>query len=311
MSVDVVRNIVEQVQREPALRDVNRFECGENGDAFLNPQALDCLRIIRQHLPDVKIEIFTNFQRLDPDIADILLKEKLIDRLTCNIDGHDDIHYRAVKNVGLERAKKNIEAFLKLRDASGLKIPLHIMCINYHDYCSAIKRHFGFEPSNAKQPPSAFIGKDYKLIQAEWLPKLNPQIDSIEPVKFFFSWAERERAAQLSIDYKQYTCPNIDRTRSQAFIAPDGRWYACCFDANCELIIGDTTQTPLIELVKSSRRTELLQLLDARKFQEIGGPCKTVNCCEFISSHPLETRVRRFWRRRVKPRVQSLKKRLQ
>jgi hypothetical protein len=241
----------------------------------------------------------------------VLLNEKLIDRLACNIDGHDDIHYRAVKNVGLERTRKNIEAFLELRDASGLKIPLHVLCINYHDYCSAIKRHFGFEPSNVKQPPSAPIGKDYKLIQAEWLPKLNPQIDSIEPVKFFLSWAEREKAAHLSIDYKQYTCPNIDRIRSQAFVAPDGRWYACCFDADCELIVGDTTQTPLIELVKSPRRSELLRLLDARKFQEIGGPCKTVNCCELISLHPLETRVRRFWRRRVKPKVQSLKKRLQ
>jgi len=309
MSVDVVRNIVEQVQREPSLQGVKHFQCGENGDAFLNPQALDCLRTIRRHVPDAEIGIFTNFQRLDPGIAEILLEERLIDQLSCNIDGHDEVHYRAVKKTGLERARINIEAFLKLRNARGLKVPLHILSVNYNDYRLAIKRHFGFEPSNVKQPQSASISQDYKLICAQWIPKLNPQIDSIEPVRCFFSWAEREKAGQQPINYKRFTCPKLHRLRTEAFIAPDGRWYACCFDADCELLIGDTTQVPLIDLMHSPRRSELLRMLEAQRFGEIGGPCKTVNCCQLISLHPLETEIRRAVQS-IRPNIRKLVKRL-
>lgn len=310
MSVDIVRNIVEQVQREPALRAVKHFECGENGDAFLNPQALDCLRAIRQHVPDAGISIFTNFQGLDPEIAEILIKEKLVDRLWCNIDGHDETHYRAVKNAGLERARKNIVAFLKHRETAGARVPLNIACVNYHDYYTAIKKNFGFVPTNVKSPSEPLLRKNFGLIRAQWLPQLNQQLDSIQPVKFFFSWAEREKAALQPLNYKRYTCPALHRIRTEAFISPGGLWYACCMDAACELIIGDTTRTPLAELAKSPRRAGLINMLAARKFQEIGGPCKTVNCCEFISLHPIETRVRRVWRR-VKPHVHGFMKRFQ
>jgi len=71
MPFSLVKRIVDEVSSDEfrKLHGIVRFECGENGDAFLNPAIIDILRYIRTSLPNCSIEIFTNFQNLTKDRA--------------------------------------------------------------------------------------------------------------------------------------------------------------------------------------------------------------------------------------------------
>ena len=117
------------------------------------------------------------------------------------------------------------------------------------------------------------MDKNYKA----WHPK-----DHIlrTPVR---GWAERKQIKPASIDYSQYTCPLIDSISRAAFIAPDGTWYACCWDGNNELALGNVIEKSIHQVFLSDRRRHLLQLLENRDFAKISGPCTTVNCCQALS----------------------------
>jgi sulfatase maturation enzyme AslB (radical SAM superfamily) len=283
MSPKIVEKIVREVSTNPKISSVAHLECGENGDAFLNPKALECLRIMRRGLPWCTISVFTNFRNLTIDKIIPILQERLIDAICCNIDGYNDYHYRAVKGVDLKKAKQNLSSFLQLRKDLHANIPLTIYAITYRKYVNTIKRNFGFLPHKLHRKELKDIKKDdFPLIKAKWLPLIDKEKDRIVSARAIFSWAERTRIDTASLVYDDYCCPNLERVKHEAFIAPDGTWYACCLDANNELVIGNIAKDSLVDLMESPRRIKLIRMLEDGKFREIGGPCKTVNCCQLI-----------------------------
>lgn len=294
MSPVVVDKITSEVLRSPRLRTVKHFECGENGDAFLNPAAMDCLRIIKQRLPECTVGVYTNFQTLTPDLAEELLRHKLIDSFNCNIDGHDEEHYRSVKGTGLRQAEDNLLGFLKVRGQLGVKVPLRIMSVNYNDYVELLWKHFGILPSKAAGHVRQGLKRDFDLIWRKWKPLLDPQTDKMIRLLDFSFWAERAELAERVIQYEAYACPVLDRVKHEAFIAPDGTWYACCVDAECELVMGNVMANSIETLMDSDRRSNLIAMLQNREFAQIGGPCKTVQCCQCtILDRPID-RLSRF-----------------
>jgi len=278
MDIQLVDKIVREISSDQKLHTVTRFSCGENGDAFLNPDALECLRIIKRRLPKCTVFMATNFQNLTRDKATTILKEGLIDSVCCNIDGHDDYYYRVVKRMSLERVEQNLMDFLEIRKEMHSKVPLTIFAITYRKYVNEIKNNFGFLPCNLHGKELKDLVDDFKLIEAKWKPMLDPVRDRImrQPI---YGWAERGLVDPTQIKYKKYNCPLLENVKREAHIAPDGTWYICCHDANNELILGNLANDSLVNLMMSARRMKLIRMLEKKQFSKIGGPCKTVNCC--------------------------------
>jgi len=280
MDPEIVENIVREVSTNPNLRSVTHFECGENGNAFLNPKVLECLRIIRRGLPRCTISVFTNFRNLTKDKIIPILQENLIDMIYCNIDGHNEYYYSIVKGVDLKRTKQNLLDFLQIRKTLHANVPLVIYAITYRKYVNTVKNNFGFIPHKLHGKELKDIKDDYALIKATWRSLIDKEKDRIVPAHAVFCWAERPKIDTASLAYNKYRCPNLERVKHEAFIAPDGTWYACCLDENNELVIGNLKKDSLVNLMKSPERRKLIWMLEERKFREIGGPCKTVNCCQ-------------------------------
>lgn len=301
MSPALVEKIASEVASQPQLASVTRFECGENGDALLNPQALDCLRAIKSRLKHCSIDLVTNFQTLSAERSEILLREQLVDTVVCNMDGQDETHYHAAKGVSLQRAERNLRDFLKLREHLGVRVPLTIIAIEYRRYVQTVQRHLGFLPIKVSGSFQAGLSNDFRRVYLHWRPLLNPHTDHIWEQKHLFMWAERAQWGSRPVEYSHYCCPLIERVSHEAFIAPDGTWYACCYDAECELVLGNAQRERLVDLYHGPQRLRLLQQLADRKFDEIGGPCRTVNCCQSqVVLNPRE-KISDWLRRLIQP----------
>lgn len=289
MTPKLVEKIAKNVSDDPNLRLVKHFSVSEIGEPFMNPQAIECLRILKGILLDCTISVFTNFSLFTEDKITVALQEGLIDHLSCNIDGHDEYHYRAVKGIDFERTKRNILSFLRIRNELDAKVPLTIYSIPYAHYVAAIKNNFGFIPSRLRGIDTIQTRDDFALIKRYWKPLLNSQNDRIIHLATVGGWAERPEFADLTVDYRKYTCPRLDRIRHEANIAPDGTWYACCNDVNLERIIGNVDDDTLGNLSTSVERRRIISALENRKFEEVGGPCKTIMCCQRLHRSKLLT----------------------
>jgi len=284
MPLSLVKRIVDEVSSDEFRKshEIVRFECGENGDAFLNPAIIDILRYIRASLPKCEIEIFTNFQNLTKDKSKIILEEGLLDKIGTNIDGHDEHYFFNVKGIDLHTVRRNILDFLEIRKELHSNIRLNIYSITLSQYIDTIKNNFGFYPVNMRKMDLKKIHDDFSLIQTQWGEILDPQRDSLVRYDKVYAWAERKKINVDDIDYRKYSCPLLNRIKQEAFIAPDGTWYACCYDSNYELVLGNVNDAPIQKLFYNDKRQELIKLLENKEFHRINGPCRTVNCCQSL-----------------------------
>jgi len=74
-------------------------------------------------------------------------------------------------------------------------------------------------------------------------------------------------------------CPHLERVENEAFIAPDGTWYACCLDSQCELQLGNIHEQTIMEIHDGKKRKDLLEKLRSDDVRSAGGPCKHVKYC--------------------------------
>jgi len=93
-------------------------------------------------------------------------------------------------------------------------------------------------------------------------------------------WAEREQVDVAKIKHTDYTCPNLQCLKEEAYISSDGDWYACCNDSKNELVFGNIKDETLDSIYSGRARREFLEMLGRKEFMRIGGPCRTVNCCQ-------------------------------
>jgi len=75
----------------------------------------------------------------------------------------------------------------------------------------------------------------------------------------------------------------MSRVESEIFVAPNGDWYPCCYDDNNDIVLGNVTNSTLLEIHNSPTRRNFISKLKARMYDEIGYPCNTVACCQSIS----------------------------
>lgn len=285
MSFECVERIVDELASESFrnAHDIRRIELGENGDAFLNRDIIRILRLVRSRLPGVSTHMFSNFHNLTKDKAEIILKEDLLNHLFCNIDGSTKENYYRVKKLGLDVVIRNLFSFISVRNEIGSSAGVTVLTISLHRYIHAIHKHFNFTPVKLKDEKLRHIPDDSHETIEQVRKILDPSKDGIFS-SFIVGWAERERVDVEGIDYQKYTCPLLDRVKNEAFIAPDGTWYACCLDQNNELVLGNVMEESLNDIFLGEKRQAFIAMLENREFAGIGGPCSTVNCCQVLDA---------------------------
>lgn len=285
--------LVEKIVREVRSRSFRKkhniqiFSISENGDAFLNKEVIPILRLIRHEMPHVKIVCYTNFLTLTPDMIDIVLKENLLDFVGCNIDGATEETYFAVKKTNFKKVKEHLNYFIAMRRKWHRDIPLRVNVLTLFAYVHSIYNNFGNFPVKLKNKSIDMnkIRDDYQDVKKLIQPLLDHPKDKMVVLQPM-GWAERSLGMQQKINYDHYSCPHLKRIKKEAFITSNGLWYACCFDANNELVLGDLGKQSMDEIFWSEKRFNLIKLLEKRQFQKVGGPCLTVNCCQSLKIMP-------------------------
>lgn len=256
----------------------------ENGDMFLHENCLEYLSMIRKVFRGAKIRAYTNFRMFTPDKIDFVLRRNLIDFIGCNIDGHDKDNYFKVKRGDLDIITANLFYFLKKRRELWRNIPVHIPVLTYSSYLKGL--YYGLRITPKKLPGMSkadidTLQDDYLKICSKFMPWLDHPKDKIFRSDIV-GWAEREQFAGTKCHNNGYTCPQLVRIEKEAFIAPDGSWYACCWDAHNEIVLGNAFEQTIDEIYFSDKRNKLIRSLKEREFSRIGGPCATVQCCQQI-----------------------------
>lgn len=289
MPEEVARKIIDEAASPhfKAKYCLKHLSFGENGDAFLNPSLIPILRYSRQRLPDAETYLFTNFNLFTPEKARTILGEKLVDHVCCNVDGDSEQGYNVMKRLDLPVVSENIRGFLAARAELKSPVSFEILAITYPQYVRAVRRVLGVMPAKAGKSGRLHIRDEFQAMKRRWQPLLDPSKDRIARLAAT-CWAERDQADVSAIEYRHYLCPNLYRVQREAFIAPDGTWYACCYDANNELVMGNAFTDGLDAVHEAAPRKTLIERLEKQDFGAIDGPCRTVNCCASIYDYKTE-----------------------
>lgn len=280
MSFDVAKKIIDEVSSDAFIEKyrVVKFIVGENGDSFINKYAVDILRYIKNKNPSYNIFCVTNFQNLAPEKSEIIIREQLVNSICLNIDGSTKSNYYAVKKLDLDLVMDvNLRAFLNFRDEYNRSIPIYFSILSMNNYIKAVQTRFGRLPHRLTDPDAVHMADDTEETEKMLRAWIRPGDVITRSAPMF--WAERAGVDTSSVNYAKYRCPLIKRVNNEVFIAPDGTWYACCFDSNNQLELGNVYEKSIDEVACSQERKAFIRLLEEQKFAEIGYPCNTVNCC--------------------------------
>lgn len=276
-------DLVARILDESSVYNIVSIDVGENGDAFLNPEVLEILRLIRSK-SRATVRMFTNFRNFEPALIDAVLSEGLLDKVITNIDGATPEAYRDVKGLDFDRVERNILHFLARKEELESPVQFRIQALTLNHYVSTVRRVLDGDPVHV---PGHLVDTvdDFEEIVARWRPH------GIVPERSIVTlWAEDPdtRAPRGSIRHAMHRarrrllpkpCRMLEAIRKGLFIAPSGQVYLCCADFNCETILGDLTRQSVPEVVESSRRRDVLKKLERREFDDIGGPCRNPELC--------------------------------
>jgi len=280
MPLSLVKKIVDEAASPAFPWKVDAFQVGENGDALLNMNFLEILRYIKAKMPTAKVYLSTNFASWTPQISEAVLKEGLISNITVNLDGHDSASYEAEKHLPLTKVLRNLLGFLTLRRQLDINIPLQVLVLPLTHYVELVLRRFGNPPgkltSSTSVPESSF-----GQVVAAFKPLLGEDVPF--HVAIPMGWAERDHV-DPDEDQSMFPCRNLGRIETEAFISPNGDWYACCYDDQQLITFGNLNEKTLLEVHDSDKRLELIQKLKAHRYRDIGYPCSTVKACQAMSA---------------------------
>lgn len=265
------------VQASDGLGDpIKTFRLGENGDLFINKNAIYFFRTIRSRFPKATIELYNHFRILTPSITDILLDEKLIDAVFMNIDGLGH-SFESTKKTSFPVTMDNFLYFINKRNSLNLHIPMSIRTLTLTQYTDVVYSQYGVLPAQVTPPvPKETDGFQSVSSACRQLLRKGDSLKRSWPIL----WAEREMLKNVHVNENKYSCPMLARIKSEIFVSPEGKCYLCCLDSRQELLIGDLTTTKLENILSSPQRLLYIKDLGNRRFSKTGGPCRTIHCCQ-------------------------------
>lgn len=283
MPFDLAKKIIDEIADSSFPYKIEMMHISENGEALYNKDFLPILRYIKKKLPKVSVNLLSNFGLMTKDISYRILKENLLSSIQVNLDGHDEESYKAVKGISYSSVIKNVKSFLKIREQLDPNFDFCINVMTAFEYAVTVQTFFESIPDrvNGLVPYSDFD------LTVKSLKKIVPDNVRIRKSKPGL-WAERKlitsglsKIQEKMID--SLSCPQLARVETEAFIAPNGDWYACCVDDNQDLVLGNLQRSSIVEIFNSQKRLDFIKKLKEKKFEEIGYPCNTVVCCQTIS----------------------------
>lgn len=260
-----------------AKHPVSQMHVGENGDCFINKDAINIMRLIRHSAPSMGVGCITNFQNFTDEKIEIVVKEGLVNLIACNIDGASNDTFKAAKRIDNTNVLRGLKTLVRLRNQYNSQIRIFVGVLTFHHYVKAVQQEFGRPPVKLSDSSLLALGDDYQEIFQSIAPLLS-SVDGIGRSAPAF-WAERNLVNVAEIDYSKYPCPIMGRIASEAWFAPDGTWYGCCWDSNNQIKLGNVLTSSVSQIAESAERTNFIRMLSERRFKDIGAPCNTVNCC--------------------------------
>lgn len=281
MPISIIRKITAELTAPDCKHNIKIMQLSENGDALLNKDFIEILRILKRRLPSVQKILYTNLSLLTKKKSEIIVREGLIDKLMCSIDSVDEDVFSMMNGMSLKRVLQNFKDFLSIRDKLNSPITVNVRVLTLHNYVKAIKHSFGFVPNGVDKFRVPMLD-EVPLIAASLERFMDSSKDKIEK-SIIFAWNDREKFTGKVDSYtSNLKCPFLDRNEHDLFIAPDGSCYSCCLDSKCDIIFGNVNSESLDSIFNSSKRARFLEKLRARKFIEIGGACSSVICCQSL-----------------------------
>lgn len=277
MPFEIAKKAIDDASIRSDAVQIDSMSFGENGDAYINKRAQDICRYARERIPGAFRFCTTDLQNLSVAMIEEIIRDELLHSIEFNIDGSSNELHFASKRLSIDHVNLKFPKMLELRERyrSGLRIVISVLPLRKYIDSTLLK--IGKLPAKLTDPALQNLPDDTQSIVETIRPLLRSgdRIYEARP----FHWAERGQVDAAKLDYSQYQCPLLESVGRTAYIAPNGEWYACCFDSNNELVLGSIKEQSLHEIAVGEPRRVLLERLAAQQFAEIGGPCRTVNCC--------------------------------
>jgi MoaA/NifB/PqqE/SkfB family radical SAM enzyme len=243
------------------------IQTGGDGDSFLNPIFIDALRTLRREFPRVKIVLYSNFDLLTPERADIIISENLINELYTRIDTLDSGLFKVCTGLDQENVFSNIEYFI----SKNKKILFQINYSNIKDYFNKCKQVLGTTPFFWKEKLFDAPDDEYTAIMRKFE---NARFSKIK----HSLWAERhnpEVKAEPDLPCGRTYC--FDNT---CYIWTDGDVGICAYDDGQDtMIVGNVMKESIDEIWTCESRMKMIEKVKNRGIK--GYPCVNPKCCLF------------------------------
>lgn len=286
MNFETAKRVIDEIASESfkSKHQLDEIQVGNNGDCFFNPELIKILRYIKEKGVTSKIIMFTNFQKFTPELQEVIVGERLVDAISCNIDSMSKDYYAFIKRLDLENTLKNIASFNDVRKKFKADIPMTIYIINIYRYIKIFKHLFKQLPAKVKNEAIVEeLKDDYDFTNQALLRIIRrARGDKVENISPIF-WAERQAMKNVIIDYKDAFCPHIKEFGASMFINTKGDVYLCCLDDKYNLTYGNIYESTLDELSVCDKKLKMIDQLLHQDFEGIGYPCTAVPFCQIFS----------------------------
>jgi sulfatase maturation enzyme AslB (radical SAM superfamily) len=246
MPMELFSRIIDECGRKGAARILPFL----HGESLLVPNIHHYFRYIRRAAPQAHVNLTTNGSRLDADLAEIILREDLLDSLIVSIDGPDQETFERIR-LGLryEEVRQNVLHFIERRRELGKARPTVSVAM-------------------VTVPENRDFREEFKRAWA--------QADDVR-FSVFFNWAGK-LPNQGRVPYKVNYC---ERLQHYITVLADGRVAMCCFDSEAQFPVGDTTCQSLYDVWHSDAMNEKRRRLYQRDFRNLS----LCAGCDYIN-HP-------------------------
>ena len=174
MPLDAAAKIIDEAAT-PSFRgkyQTASFHIGENGDCFINRDAIDVLRHIKRKAPDMAVFVWTDLQTFTPEKMEIVVSERLLSTVGLNIDGATNDTFAAVKRLDMEYVREYLPFFIALQEKHQVKMPLFIISLTMRHYVDAVRSHLGRNPFRIRDEALLDTKDDFEEVAAFVQPML-------------------------------------------------------------------------------------------------------------------------------------------
>lgn len=268
MDKDVFYTLVNQ------LKDIDfkMVQTSGNGEAFLNPNYLDYIKILKDEFPHVPRWTYNNFSMVTKERADRIVEENLFTKIHVRIDSLQKWIFERNSNLNQENVFDNLKYFLSVNE----NIPIVILYNNINDYYDKCRNVLRKRPIR-----DTFSDEELVLITREEQQIKNYfQQYSKLPLNIFTInhclWGERRKAQRNEIE----PCPKWNVINNVTWICPNGDVNVCCYDDTQSIFTcGNIMKEHLLGIFYGEKRKEILNKIKTREWKEY--PCINPLCCSF------------------------------